>query len=201
MESIWRQAPFLRLVIPIILGVTIGFYLPLDSALFKLIVATTLFCLAILAVFARKWKYHRYQMVFGVICGTAFIFAGASLALQERLNARASLILPDSGEAFIGQVAEYPQAKERSVSLLLKLKAKKENGELVLLNDIQIVSYSPHHLYLDTLIPGDLVVFSSIPQKHKPVTNPGQFDYDQYLLKNGIAGTVYFHENVYVERP
>lgn len=201
MESIWRQAPFLKLVIPLIVGVTSGFYLPLDSAIFQFLIGAMLLCLIILMAFAKKWKFHRYQMVFGVISSTALILAGVSLSLQQRLNEREALILPQSGEAFVGQVLEYPQVKERSVSLLFKLKAKSQNGEMIPINDVQIVSYSPHELQLDTLIPGDLVVFSSKPQDHKPASNPGQFDYGKYLLKNGIAGTVYFHENVHVERP
>ncbi|NEN25186.1 ComEC family competence protein [Cryomorpha ignava] len=201
MESIWRQAPFLRLVIPLILGVTAGFSLPLDSVLFKFFLGGTLGCFVVLNVYAKTWKYHRYQMVFGVICSAGLIFAGVALSLQQRLNAQTALILPTLGDSFVGEVVEYPQIKERSVSLLLKLKIESINDELISLADIQVLSYSPHELHLDTLKPGDLVAFKSIPQKHKPPVNPGQFDYGKYLLKNGIAGIVYFHEKIKVERP
>ena len=201
MESIWRQAPFLRLVIPLILGVTAGFYLPIDTLAFNLVLGGALTCFSILIAFAKWWKYHRYYMVFGVICSAGLIFSGVALSLQQRINAQPILILPSSGDSFVGEVVEYPQLKERSVSLLLKLIFKSVDDELIPIGDIQVLSYSPHELNLDTLKPGDLVAFKSLPQKHNPPVNPGQFDYGKYLLKNGIAGTVYFHENVEVERP
>lgn len=201
MESIWRQAPFLRLVIPLILGVTAGLYLPLDSLVFKLILAGAIICFLILIGFAKRWKHHRYQMVFGVLCGTGIILIGGALSLQQRINAQPSLILPAPGDSFVGEVIEYPQVKERSVALLLKLTFESSGDRLIPINDVQILSYSPHELMLDTLKPGDIVGFKSMPQKHKQSVNPGQFDYGKYLLKNGIAGTVYFHERVSVERP
>lgn len=201
MESIWRQAPFLRLVIPLILGVTAGLYLPLDSIIFKALSVGMLICFIVLIAYAKIWKYHRYQMVFGVICSTAFIFAGCTLSLQQRLNAAAGLMLPSQGDSFAGEVVEYPQMKERSVSVLLKLKSTSLYHQPVSIHNTQILSYSPHELQLDTLIPGDLLAFKSNLQAHKPPVNPGQFDYGKYLLKNGIAGTVYFHQGVVVERP
>ena len=125
MESIWHRAPFLRLVIALILGAASGFYLPLDSVLFYLVVAVSLILLTILLVFAIKWKYHRYELVFGVLLISCFFFVGIALSLGQEIRNSKRLILPGKAESSVAELAEYPQKKEKSVRLVLKLNSQK----------------------------------------------------------------------------
>lgn len=201
MESIWHRAPFLRLVIALILGAATGIYLPLDSVLFYLVIGAALCLLTILLVLAKKWKYHRHELVFGVLVITCFFFVGTALSLGQKIRNSEGLILPRETDSLVAEVVEFPQNKEKSVRLVLKLNRQKNDREFLPIPDIKILAYASLSLNLDTLVPGDLIHFSETLQAHKKPINPGQFDYGRYLQKNGIAGTVYFHENIIAHRP
>lgn len=201
MESIWHRAPFFRLVIALILGAATGFYLPEDSLLLNLVLGTALSLLTVLLVFATCWKYHRHELVFGVFLTACFFLVGIALSLSQAIRNNEQLILPGNGDALVAEVVEFPQKKENSVRLMLKLNRQKHKEEFLQISSVKILAYSPFSLSLDTLLPGDLIHFSETPQAHKKPINPGQFDYGKYLQKNGIAGTVYFHKDIIVHRP
>ena len=201
METIWHKAPFLRLTLPLIFGAFCGFYLPIDPVLIGLFLSGVVFGLTIIFLFVSKWKYLKNQMVFGAILTATFIFAGAGLSLQQRYNALPLLDLPSHGDYFTSEVLEYPQQKEKSVRLVLQINTVHNEGESVQHSEARVLAYVPIDMMLDTLIPGDVVLFESKLQAHKIPLNPGQFDYGAYLKKNGIAGTVYFHKQVVANRP
>ncbi len=201
METIWHKAPCLRLTFPLIFGAFCGFYLPIDPVLIGLFVAGIVLGLSIIFLFISKWKYLKNQIVFGAILTTTFIFAGAGLSLQQRYNALPLLDLPSHGDYFTSEVLEYPQQKEKSVRLMLQINTIHNEGESVEHSEARVLAYAPNYMMLDTLIPGDVILFESKLQAHKIPSNPGQFDYGAYLKKNGIAGTVYFHKQVVANRP
>ena len=201
METIWHRAPFLRLTLPLIFGVFCGLYLPVDRMLIALFLSGVVTCLAIFFLFISRWKFFKFKMVFGVILTTTFIFVGAALSLQQRYNALPLLELPDQGDYFSAEVLEYPQQKEKSVRLVLQINTVYADNDPVRFSEARVLAYAPHEMNLDTLIPGDVVFFESRLQAHKKPLNPGQFDYGDYLKKNGIAGTVYFHKQVSANRP
>jgi len=201
MESIWHRIPFLRLVIALLIGAATGYNLPEDSVLFYLIIGMGITLMAILLGFAKRWKIHGNQLVFGVLLASTFFFVGIGLTLSQKIRNAERILLPGKAESFVAEVIEYPQKKENSVRLILKLNQKKYDSEFHPIPKVDILAYSPFSLNLDTLIPGDLVYFFESPKAHQKPINPGQFDYGRYLQKNGIAGTVYFHNDILAYRP
>ena len=201
MDSIWHKAPVVRLVIALILGATIGFYLPIDSFLLSIICGAAIILLAILLVFAIRWKYHRYELMFGVLLTFCFFFVGIALSLSQQIRNNETLILPIETESLLAELVGFPQKKENSVRLVLNLNPQEVVWRVLPVRSVKILAYAPLSLNLDTLMPGDLIHFSETPQEHKKPINPGQFDYGRYLQKSGIAGTVYIHNNIIVHRP
>lgn len=201
MESIWHRAPFLRLVIALILGVATGFYLPEDSVLLCIVVGVAVCFLTILLIFAKTWKYRRHELVFGVLLATCFFFVGSALSLSQKIRNSEKQVLPGKVDSLMAEVIEFPQKRENSVRMVLKLNQQKADAGFLPIPSVKILAYSPFSLNLDTLRPGDLIHFSETPQAHRKPINPGQFDYGRYLQKSGIAGTVYFNKDIIVHRP
>ncbi len=201
MESNWHQAPFLRLVIPLIAGVAAGFYLLPGFILLDLFLAATLLGIIILFVFSKHWKYRQYDLVFGVIATACLFYVGVALSMAQAEMNEKVLELPPRSEYYIGEVLDFPEIKERSVRILVELKAAYANETYSALSDVKVLAYAPKAYQLDTLTHGDYIAFRSVPSSHKKPINPGQFDYGAYLQKRGVAGTVFFHQSVLVSRP
>lgn len=201
MKYFWHQATLVRIAIPLIAGIVLGFYLP-PSFLFRalsgflVIVITALYFLL-----GQKWKYYKNRYWVGAIFNLGFLFAGVFLSVGKNEELVSSLELPPVSDYYSAQLLDFPHSGENSVRLDLSIQSFSNGRGYIACKAARIFAYTPPDLRLDTLKPGDQVFFSAALSRKAEVLNPGQFDYSRYLQNKGVAATTYISDGISVTRP
>lgn len=178
----WNKYPFLKLVVPLIVGIFLG-----DSIGPVEIHGVLLYCLLVGMlllefVFHKTIKSYRYRWVAGVFNLAVFVFLGffriwmMDRSLLEDGQKSAEVVHGYS----LAKVAEPPLEKERSVKVVVELVA---SGK--------VMAYFQKTEEAMRLRYGDLVAFKAEMEPVPGPKNPGEFDYRKYLERNGITGRLY----------
>ncbi|NMC39897.1 MAG: ComEC family competence protein [Bacteroidales bacterium] len=118
--------------------------------------------------------------LFGIIIFLFLITAGFALSGYERDSFS---VLPGERKTYAGEVADFPEIKEKSVLLKVKLRAS-------LSDSVQltggILLYHRDLASADRLSPGDIIFFSCQPREIKNNGNPREFDYRRYMERHGF---------------
>ncbi len=175
-RSVLAEAPFLRLLIPLCLGVSI----PRCSATFCTPVLLILFILAlIILVVLRKGSFYSQPFWGALLFLSVFIF-GQERGRQHKM---AFPLLPK--QQYFVVLDEYPAEKEKTFRLL---------GQLVN-QESKIIIYLPKSNQVKNLKPGDIIGFEGLPELVENDGNPYEFDYRRYLNDRGIGYRIFLKEN------
>ncbi len=191
----WHKYPFVRLIIPYGFGIWLainfkGFSLNLVLGIFGLGIISLLVAYFFLRQFNLRW-------VFGTVLYFTLFFAGMTqqLVYHSGMEKNQDIPILKPQEYFIARVIGDPVVKEQSVKLLLELKSLRHSDHSTEQTGGRILAY----LQLGDTIPivsyGDFVAFSQMPVPIKGPTNPGQFNYQAYMARQGVYHQVYLREN------
>lgn len=200
MKYFWHQATLLRIALPLITGVVVGFYLPQASYLYISIGILLTILISGYFVFREKWKYYKNRYLIGFLINTAFLLAGMFLAVGKSDRIRESLELPPEADYYSAELVDFPHIGENSIRLDLEISSYADSMGFKSCNPVRIFAYTAPELGTDSLIPGDILLFSSKLSRNTEVLNPGQFDYSQHLRNRGIAATTYIGRELFVGR-
>ncbi|WP_205509523.1 ComEC/Rec2 family competence protein [Longitalea arenae] len=195
---IWKGAPFIRLVIPLIVGITYQWYLPF-SALFLWLFFTASAAAGWLFSFLPLFRQYRAQWYNGAWLH-ALLFATGGLVLyyndirlqETSISRRYSL-----GKAVLVTIEEPLAEKKQSYKTIASVQAvlfdhsiSKASGRILLY--FQKDSAVQHLQYGNQLL-----LFKAL-QPVKNTGNPGCFDYQQYCTFQGISYQVYLKKDEFV---
>lgn len=200
MKYFWHQATLIRIAIPLITGVVLGFYLPLIP---HLRVGIGIFLLLFVSgyfLYSQKWKYYKNRYRVGALLNISFLLTGIFLSVGKNEALISSLELPPEAEYYSGELLDFPHTGENSIRLDLSIQTYSDEGGFRGCTPTRIFAYTSIELGLDTLVPGDQVLFSGQLSRKNEVPNPGQFDYSHYLRNKGIAATTYINREVFISR-
>ncbi len=164
-----EKYPFVRLVIPFIIGILCGDACPEECLPYSLGAAVVCFLLVCIA--------YRRTLFFGVVL-YAFLFTlGSFLLLYQKQETKVEW---NEGKAvYMGVITDTPQEKQRSWLLPMEIEGHK------------VMLYVAKDSLSETLKRGDLLrVYTQVATPDFPKV-PGQFDYARYLQRHGISGTAY----------
>lgn len=174
-----HRYPFLRLLIPLIVGILCGDYLFSRgisvSWLLFLGASLLLFLLLVAFYFSKRFSY---RWLFGF--STYLLFWSIGVGMMSLRLQQTKCLFPDSEAVYRVVLTEKPEEKERS--LFCKVKTDKDKTLLLYLAK-DSAGWPLKH--------GDeLLVFSRVtPPKNNG--NPDEFDYTRYSLHKGVSGTGY----------
>lgn len=172
-----KKIPFLRLLLPLCAGITAGSLINLPALPALIILpafAITLFYIHTAGVSDRN-------PLFGILITLFLSTAGFALAKHER---ESFSILPGERKTYAGEVVDFPEKKEKSVLVRVKLRASISDS-LKLKGGILIYHRDPS--VAGRLSPGDIVLFSCRPRGIMNNGNPGEFDYRRYMERRGFG--------------
>lgn len=181
MKNPFAKFPFLFLLIPLLAGILLQYYIKIAEisiVLFLIGTATMLssFLLSEKAQFRWRW-------LFGI--GVLFFVMGLGIASTSYRQQRSAYIFSVKSETYRGIVTETPQVKAKSIAYKIYLPDE----------DKQIVCYlQKDSLRTKSLNPGDEILFQGQIQPFKNMGNPDDFDYVRYMYNQGFAGSVYLSE-------
>jgi len=197
MNTKLSQLPFVRLIIPLIAGISFALYFPAKPFLFYSLSLFT-FC----SIFIWN-KYNEQDFgkrsVFGMLTGLFLLLAGYSTTLLKSPASNTSYFghyIDKESDSLFVEVLSSPQGKEKTIKL---------TGEInsVILNGKQQATSGKALFYFEkdsgasNIKLGDVLFLHADMQQVKPPSNPDEFDYCNYLAMHGIQYEAYIRTHSY----
>ncbi|MDH6309776.1 competence protein ComEC [Dysgonomonas sp. PFB1-18] len=178
MKNPLAKIPFLFLLIPLLAGIAIQYYLGIDYlsiAFFSIGVMAMLLSYLI----AEKYQF-RFRWLFGA--GAALFLIGMGIISTAFCQQRSEFTFVDEVRAYRGVVTDTPQEKPSTTAYRVYLPDE----------DKQIVCYFQRDTICDKqLTPGDEFLFQAKIQPFRNMGKPDDFDYVRYMYNQGFAGSAY----------
>jgi len=180
-----RRYPFVRLTIPLIVGIALALLLPIPQWIGWGLLGVSAACFV---VFKHIPKYS-LTLVTGISVNVFLVATGLLLA-SFNVEGEAKDTLAGYKGFVIGEVADDPKIKENNVSLEIEVSAIRDGDEWIETSGRTL-------LYLEKdsasvlLRTGDRIVFSPELSEIENKGNPEEFDYRKYLAYNMIFSSDY----------
>jgi len=172
-----KRYPFIRITLPLVLGIVIGIYLS-PNILTSVIITVLSIILFTIA------QIKSLRSLTGISINIVFISLGLILTtLKSDLNNVSSL--NDYDGYIIGEIYEDPKPNEKTTSLKIEITALKHDDEWVSTSGKTIL-YIENDERTDDLQAGDQIIFNPHLSEIENSGNPEEFDYKKYLSYNMI---------------
>lgn len=180
-----RRYPFVRLTIPLIVGIVLALLLPMPQWVGWSLLGLSAVCFV---VFKHIPKYN-IALATGISVNVFLVAVGLLLA-SFNVDGEAKDTLAGYKGFVIGEVADDPKIKENNVSIEINVSAIRDGDEWIETSGRTL-------LYLEKdsasmlLRTGDRIVFSPELSGIENKGNPEEFDYRKYLAYNMIFSSDY----------
>jgi competence protein ComEC len=176
LEKFLHQTPFVKFVIPLILGIVFKINFPGINYCYLLPIAI-LFISILLFQVIRLAKNYIFNRLWSFLIFLLITIIGAQL-VQIKQN---KIYLFDNKEySFIATVIENPEEKENSVKTLLKINAFKDSSSWRN-PETKLITYFQKDSNLIDLKMGDQIIVKAYINEIKHSGNPYTFNYKEYL--------------------
>jgi competence protein ComEC len=194
---IWKEAPFLRLVVPFIGGIIAQQYLQ-ASIYFSLCI----FAISILSLIAfnliKGFAQFKLYWLNGLFLNTSLFVIGMMLVYFQDISHNKNWINNSykNGDTVIVTLQEPLVEKQKSfkalanVKYIINGKAKPVKGSILL--------YFKKDSSLSSLTYGSQIIFNKALEPIRNSGNPGSFDYERYCAFRGIYHQIFLKPNEFV---
>ena len=193
---LWKHAPFIRMLIPLMLGIMMQWYLPLSIKSMGVIagIAVLLF---LPAQFFRGYFLYLYKWVYGIMLMIMIGLFGAVITHFNNVTHRQNWFghLYSDSTVVVAVLSEPLIEKNKSYKADATLYALIRNDSVIQAKGGIIVYFKKDSSLLSKLDHGSTIVFKKQLQAIKNSGNPGAFDYKRYCLFHGITHQVYLTGN------
>ncbi|HRO48499.1 ComEC/Rec2 family competence protein, partial [Agriterribacter sp.] len=199
---IWKQAPFIRLLIPLVLGIMLQWYLPLSVkgtciiACIALVLFLLAQCLHGYLLFLHKWIYGFALMMMILLFGITITHFKNITHLQSWFGH-----LYNDSTVVVAVLSEPLIEKNKSYKANAMVHALIRNDSVIQTKGSIIIYFKKDSSLLSQLDHGSTIVFKKRLQAIQNSGNPGAFDYKRYCLFQGITHQVYLAENEFSVNP
>jgi competence protein ComEC len=173
-----KEIPFLRICVPLCLGIISGLKINPGPAGTILLIALS----AAGLLFSLPFNNRLTNTVFGLALSVTLFSSGLILYNYEKDSLSEFESIP---AIFAGTLTDYPEEKEKSVMLTVKLSRMVSNDHIKSVKG-SIVLYNRKDSDTDSLNPGDIICFRCTPIPIVNRGNPYEFNYRFYMESRGI---------------
>ena len=183
---LWKQAPFIRLLLPFATGIGLKLTFPSLSGFIALI-AAVVFAIA-LALLHRRFPGHRQVLLWrGVSLMGLLASAGFGLSALRQTEAPALDSVPQAA-LYLLRCRDQPDPKTRSYRAEMDVVwGPKETGQ-------RMIVYLSKGDKAARLRPGDHMLAKIKPEAMRSSGNPGSFDYAAWCRRKGITHSAFLPE-------
>ena len=185
LTAVLQRHPSLRLLLPLVAGIVIGYYLPSLHKAWGMGVIVFTWILLTSAYLTRK----RWRWFFGVAVNLCFLALGYILASWQ-MN-KTDFNFPNHTSSFLAVIKETPQEKPRTFMLEAEVFSPLETPHRFLL-------YIAKDSTSSTIQRGDTLMANARLQPPNNDAMTDGFDYVRYLKRKGITGTAYVAGNHWI---
>jgi len=173
-----KEIPFLRIGLPLCVGILSGLYLKPDIVF--LFIATVI----IITGFVLSLLFNKslINYIFGYSLTLSLYVIGLFLYSREKDNIS---ILKHEQTVFACTLDDFPVEKENSYMLKIKLNSRISKDECDAVKGSMIL-YNRKDITIASFLPGDLLIIRCKPVEIINKGNPYEFDYKFYMENHGI---------------
>ncbi len=199
---IWKQAPFIRLLIPLILGIMLQWYLPL-SVKSTCIIACIALLLFLLAQCLRGYLLFLHKWIYGFALMIMILLFGITITHFKNITHQQSWFghLYNDSTVVVAVLSEPLIEKNNSYKANATVHALIRGDSMVQAKGGILIYFKKDSSLLSKLDYGSTIVFKKRLQAIQNSGNPGAFDYERYCLFQGITHQVYLAENEFSVNP
>lgn len=193
--NIWKKAPFIRFLIPMIIGIILQWHLDIQPIVLWSILSVSLI-VAIAFFFIPFFERYNLSWLNGLSIAGLFIAIGGLLSWHKNIQHDKDWFGKkyENGNAIVVTLAEDPVEKTKSYKANATANYILKNDSCVQTNGT-IILYFKKDILFPTLTYGSQLIISKPLQEIKNSGNPGGFDYKRYSLFQGVTHQVYLKEN------
>lgn len=181
MTDALKKVPFLRLTIPLLLGILFQYYFSILG--WSIAFLFSGLGVMLLSYFLSPSKQYPYRWLFGI--GTyLFLFAIGSISCSLGQK-QSSFEFVDENKSYVGVITDIPQEKSKSISCKVDLRGENK----------KIICYFQKGIRSKQLEIGDEIVFNGRIERFKNFGNPDEFNYPIYMYNQGYAGSIYLYSD------
>ena len=192
---IWKKAPFIRLLLPLMAGIVLQWYLQMDVQVIvtALISFGTAFFLFVLLPIAFRFKLMPLQ---GFILQLLFLSLGAWLAWQKDATHQDSWYgnYYKEGSYLVVRIDEPLVPKNKSYKASGYIETLMQDGKAIPVEGKLLLYFYKDSLKTD-LQYGDRIILQKKLQRIKNTGNPGAFNYERHAAFQGIFHQVFLKGN------
>jgi len=188
----WNRAPFVRYVIPFIIGIVLSVYISIPYFFLAIISVIGILFLLFTTLFSKFKLAYKKRWLNGIVAFIVLVCLGGqitSLNTEINFNNHFSKYLNKQTITYC-EVIEPAIERENSVKIIVKVKAVLKNNEFIQSIGKAVLYFqkSPLSLHLSY---GDNIIFRGNYNEIKPPQNPSEFDYQRYLSFHNIYHQAY----------
>ncbi len=197
---LWKEAPFLRIIIPFVAGILIQFYFELPVWMYGILVPV---CAAYIVVFANlqvSFRFRHYWLA-GVMVNVLLLCGGGIITYLKNTRHQNCIIHNlKSGTSDILVTLEEPLVeKSKSFKAIALLYYLNENGTFP--SKEKIIVYFQKDSLPANISYNSSIAFNKPLQEINNTGNPGAFDYRRYCAMQHIYHQVYLKQDEYTILP
>ncbi|WP_152267965.1 ComEC/Rec2 family competence protein [Agriterribacter humi] len=193
---VWKHAPFIRLLIPLMFGIMLQWYLPLSIKNMSIIAGIAVLFFLLAQLF-RGYFLYLHKWVYGIALMIVVVLFGAVITHFKNITHQQNWFghLYSDSTAVVAVLSEPLIEKNKSYKADATVYALIRNDSVVQTKGSIIIYFKKDSSLLSRLDHGSTIVFEKRLQAIKNTGNPGAFDYSRYCLFHGITHQVYLTEN------
>lgn len=194
-----NKYPILKIFLPFLFGIIIGFYITYDFFSLSIITIAVLIFGFIAILLLKKYSTYHFRWLDGVISSLVFIILGLNLCVgnKEINNPKHFNNFQQKETQYIYKIIESVEEKKRSYKTTAEVIAFNINNKWQLTEGKAIV-YITKDSASKILQYGDVIYSNTAPTEVKPPANPNEFNYKNYLASKNIYHQVYLSSNKWI---
>ena len=193
---IWKKAPFIRFLIPTILGILLQWYLQVHPDLLWILFLLSLI-ITLCFFFIPFFERYKLSGANGLSIAGMFIAIGGLLSWHKNIHHDKDWFGSkyENGNALIVTLKEEVVEKMKSLKAIASVKHMLKNDSWIKTTGTIILYFKKDSIF-PNLGYGSQLIINKPLQEIKNSGNPGGFDYKRYSLFQGITHQVYLRASV-----
>lgn len=195
---IWKKAPFLRLILPVIAGIMAGYYLTIEvnTILLIALILTVAFFLFHLLPIGYRFKL---RPVIGIIITAFMINAGVFLTWNKDVRNHADWYGKKYADSsyIIATISEPPVEKSKSYKAIATVDAIIHKDSVYAVSGKLLLYFSKDSVS-NKIVYGDRIIIKKELQEIKNSGNPAAFNYKRYCAYQQIFHQCYVKQNDWI---
>ena len=197
----WSKYPFLKILIPIALGIWCYVFFATFRISNGAMLAAMLALFAMALLTSLTLKSYRLNWLFGGILACYLFMAGYALARSHEASVQKDYFrnYEEDARYYVARVYDYPAERDNSFKVPLQLEY--QFGDSLPSRPVSgvVMAYFQKTDSAFALRYGDLIAIAAPIGEVSPPKNPEEFDYRAYLMRKGITGQRFLRDEDWID--